>query len=591
MAGKKRLIWQLYPSYLLILVISLIAVTWYASVSARLFFLDQAEKDLKARALLFERQITDYLEPLDDEKIDLLCKNAGRESSTRITIILPAGRVVGDSESDPGTMDNHADRPEVISALKEGNGTSMRYSRTLDRNLMYTGIPVKKDGRILAVVRTSVAVDVIDQTIRAIQGKIIIAGVIIAVFASLISLIVSRRISQPIEKLKKTADNFINGDFNYRMPLSNIEEIGGLYETMKGMAQDLHQRISTITQQRNEIEAMLSSMTEGVIAVDMEERIINMNNAAARMLECDSWKAKGQIIQEAVRNSVFQDFVSDALLTRKNVEKEMELSAEEEKFIRVHGTILLDADENRIGALIVLNDITQLRKLENIRREFVANVSHELKTPITAIKGFIETLSDDRSMNQGDRERFFEIITKHANRLEAIVEDLLCLSRIEKDEETTGIKLTEANIRDVLDTAMQVCMPNAKSKKVTMELDCDIAITAKIDPPLLEQAVVNLLDNAIKFSPENSLIEVEAMRDKKELTINIIDRGIGIESEHLSRLFERFYRVDRARSRKLGGTGLGLSIVKHIANAHGGHVTVISSPGKGSTFSIHLPAK
>jgi len=277
------------------------------------------------------------------------------------------------------------------------------------------------------------------------------------------------------------------------------------------------------------------------------------------------------------------------LSSQGSVEREMSLSTEEGRFVSAHGTILRDAEGNRIGALIVLNDITQLRRLENIRRDFVANVSHEIKTPITAIKGFVETLSDGRVNDRNDRERFLEIITRHVNRLEAIVEDLLRLSRIEKDAETEGINFIEANLRHVLENAIQVCRPKAESKGINLELICDETIIAKIDPPLLEQAVVNLLDNAIKYSPEKSSIRLETSRNKEELVIDIVDRGSGIEKEHLPRLFERFYRVDKARSRKLGGTGLGLAIVKHIVQAHRGRVTVQSSPGNGSTFSIHLP--
>jgi two-component system phosphate regulon sensor histidine kinase PhoR len=589
MAGKRRLIWQLFPSYLLIIVIALIAVTWYASISAKQFFYRKTETDLEARALIFERQVSKYFDPLDEKMIDGLCKEAGRSSSTRITVILPSGRVIGDTESDPKTMDNHADRLEFISALKGDTGSSIRHSLTLERNLMYVGIPVKKGNEVLMVVRTSIPVDVIDQAIKAIQGKIMLGGLVIAVIAAFISLIISRRITKPIERLKKGAELFLKGDFQYRMPLSNIEEIGSLYESMKDMAQELHDRINTITQQRREIEAILSSMVEGVVAVDTEEKIINMNSAAAKMLGCDYKKVQGRSMQEAVRNTVFQGFVSEALSSKEPVEKDMDLSPDERQMINGHGTILRDAEENRIGALIVLNDITRLRRLENIRREFVANVSHEIKTPITAIKGFVETLSDGGVKDEGDAKRFLEIIEKHVKRLETIIEDLLSLSRIEKDVETEGIQLMETKIRDVLETAIQVCRPNAESKGINMELSCDETYTAKMDPPLFEQAVVNLLDNAIKYSPENSLVRLEAARKNGEMVIDIIDKGCGIEKKHLPRLFERFYRVDKARSRKLGGTGLGLAIVKHIVQAHGGRVTVISSPGEGSTFSIHIP--
>jgi two-component system phosphate regulon sensor histidine kinase PhoR len=233
--------------------------------------------------------------------------------------------------------------------------------------------------------------------------------------------------------------------------------------------------------------------------------------------------------------------------------------------------------------------VTRLRRLENIRRDFVANVSHEIKTPITAIKGFVETLRDAAMTNGKDADRFLAIIQKHVDRLDAIIEDLLSLSRIEEDVETEEIVLEEGRIRDVLLTAIQVCQVKAAPKNIRVELSCSEDLKAKINPPLLEQAVVNLLDNAIKYSDADSEVQVEAKRADSKILINVRDQGCGIDKKHLSRLFERFYRVDNARSRKMGGTGLGLAIVKHITQAHGGHVTVDSTPEKGSTFSLHLP--
>lgn len=590
MAEKRRLIWQLYPSYLLIILISLVAVTWYASISARQFFLREMESDLEARAFLFEEQIREYFSPLDEKGIDLLCKRAGQSSSTRITVILPSGKVAGDSDSNPQHMDNHADRPEFIGALKGEKNTSIRYSRTLEKNFMYVGNPISRDNEILAVIRTSIPVDIIDIEIDKIQRKIMLGGFIIAVLAAVVSLIISRRISKPIEKLKKGAESFAKGDFQYRLPYSNIEEIASLYDAMKDMAAELNKRISTVTRQRNQIEVILSSMVEGVIAIDKEQKIINMNEAAARMLGCDPSEAQKRSVQEVIRNSAFQDFVSETLSSSKPVEMEMELSSERELFVNGHGTLLFDAEGVQIGALIVLNDITRIKRLENIRTEFVANVSHEIKTPITAIKGFVETLMDGGVKEEQDIKRFLEIIVRHVKRLEAIIEDLLKLSRIEKEAESEEINLVESRVRDVLEAAMQDCRPSAESRGITMGLECDEKLTAEINPPLIEQAIVNLLDNAIKYSDENSQVRLRAIKEK-EVVLEVIDEGRGIEQEHIPRLFERFYRVDKARSRQLGGTGLGLAIVKHITQAHNGRVSVKSIPGKGSTFSIHLPVE
>jgi two-component system phosphate regulon sensor histidine kinase PhoR len=589
MPKKKRLLWQLYPTYLLITLISLMAVTWYASRSLRHFFLRHIASDLEARGYLVEKQILKHLDPLDEKGVDLLCKEIGKRASTRITVILPSGLVVGDSDEEPARMDNHADRPEFIGAIAGPRGTSTRYSRTLKKNMMYVGIPTKKNRQTLAVVRTSIPVDSIDVAIRNTQVKVALGGLIIGLLAAVLSLIVSRRISRPIEDIKKGAECFASGDFECRLPVSNSEEIAGLSEAMKRMALQLHERINTIIRQRNEIEAVLSSMVEGVIAVDMEERVISMNHAAVHMFGCDPSKAQGRSVQEVIRNTVLQQFVTRALSSKEPVEKDIILSSDGDRFLSGHGTLLYDAQGKQIGALIVLNDVTRIQKLEKIRRDFVANVSHEIKTPITAIKGFVETLRDGAVKNLEDAERFLSIIEKHVDRLEAIIEDLLTLSRIEREAEREEVVLAEGRVKDVLETAIRICEVSAVTKKIGIELSCGEDIIARFDRRLLEQAFVNLLDNAIKYSDEGSLIQVEAAQTDRESIIRVRDQGCGIEKRHLPRLFERFYRVDKARSRQLGGTGLGLAIVKHIVQAHGGYVTVESIPGKGSIFAIHLP--
>ncbi len=589
MSKKRRLLWQLYPSYLLITIISLIAVTWYASESLKHFFLEQTASDLKVRARFFEKQVLEHFDPLDEKAVDLLCKKIGESAATRITIILPSGKVVGDSEKDPAKMDNHVDRPEFIEALNGPSGTSIRYSRTLEKDMMYVGIPVKKKNHILAVVRTSVPVNDIDLVLKSMKIKIAFGCLIVAVFAAMLSLFVSRRITRPIEQIKIWAESIARGELRLRPPIAESEEIGALSESLNQMAVELREHIDTVMRQRNEIKAVLSSMVEGVIAVDMEERVISMNHAAARMFGCDPAEVQGRSIQEVVRNTVLQQFVKNALSSREAVEKEIVLSTDSERFLNGHGTLLRDAEGNQIGALIVLNDVTRLLRLEKIRREFVANVSHEIKTPITAIKGFVETLRDGALENHEDAERFLEIIGKHVDRLEAIIENLLSLSRIEQGTGREEVVLDEGRLKDVFETAIQVCEAGAMAKKIEVELSCAEEIVAKIDPQLLEQAVVNLIDNAIKYSNDGGTVRVEALQRKNEIIISVSDQGCGIEKEHLPRLFERFYRADKARSRQMGGTGLGLAIVKHIAQAHGGRVAVESIPGKGSTFSIHIP--
>jgi two-component system, OmpR family, phosphate regulon sensor histidine kinase PhoR len=589
MARKKSLLWHLFSSYLFITLLSLVAVGWYASASFKEFLWNQMERDLMVRSSLLGRQIFESLDPLKDQQIDATCKRLGFPGGGRFTVILPSGRVVGDSAEDPSRMDNHLDRPEVAAALSKELGVSQRHSPTLGTRLLYVAVPVKDGGRTLAVVRTSVSLDAAQEAIGAIHTRIVIGGLIIAGLATLLSLLVSQRIRRPIEEIKRSAERFARGDFQSPLPVSDLEEIASLCLAMKQMASELRRKINTITEQRNELEAVLSSMVEGVFGVDREERIIGMNIAAGRILGCDPSSAQGRSIQEVLRHSELQRFVKQALSSHETVEKDIVLYAEQETILSGLGTPLRDGNRNRIGALIVLNDVTRLRKLENIRRDFVANVSHEIKTPITAIKGFVETLRDGAAGNPEDAERFLAIVQRHVERLEAIVEDLLALSRIEKEREKGEIVLEAHGICEVLAGAAQVCEIKASAKNITLELSCEGDIQGNINAALLEQAVVNLIDNAVKYSEPGKPIRIEARREGKGVAIRVQDQGCGIEKKHLERLFERFYRIDRGRSRKLGGTGLGLAIVKHIMQAHGGNVSVESLPNQGSTFTLHIP--
>jgi two-component system phosphate regulon sensor histidine kinase PhoR len=589
MKRRRRLIWQLYPPYLIITFVSLIAVTWYASGALARFYLDQTAKDLEARANLVKKQIAGLLNPLDVDAVDRICKNAGAVSATRVTVVLPDGRVIGDSRETPRFMDNHANRKEVAGALAGGITRSVRFSGTLHQKMMYVAVPLEEEGRVKAVLRMAVSVTSLDQTIRSVQLQIAFGGLVIAVMAAFVSLVVSRRISQPIEKIKQGAVRFFEGDLSHRLPVPSTEEMAGLAEAMNRMAVQLDNRMEKVLQQRNELEAVLSSMLEGVIALNRYERIISMNSAAGLMFECDPVQVAGRNLQEVIRNLALQRFAARALKSSETIEDDFILYREEERILNIHSSALYDSSNRQIGTLLVINDVTRLRHLENVRKDFVANVSHEIKTPLTAIKGFVETLQQGTGQSREEQERFLGIIIKHVNRLNSILEDLLVLSRMELEESNSGIHLAEGRIKDVIQTAVQICQPKAAAKNITIDLHVSEDIKANLDATLLEQALVNLIDNAIKYSGEGNRVVINTRIEIKELKIEIVDRGAGIPQNHLPRLFERFYRVDKARSRKLGGTGLGLAIVKHIVQAHGGHISVDSALGKGSTFTIHLP--
>jgi two-component system phosphate regulon sensor histidine kinase PhoR len=586
---KKRLLWQLYPSFLLIIVISVVGVLWYASQSLHKFHLNHAADDLKSRAQLIEIQISDNVAGLKFKEIDDLCKQIGAAGSTRITVILPHGEVIADSDEIPGRMKNHASRPEFQDALRQDLGSSIRFSETLGKKMMYLAIPLKRDGKVLAVIRTSVPITAIDETLKSIYQKLFWAGVIIAAFAAVISLALSRKISRPVEQMTTVAKHFASGALDRRLSIPDVTELADLAKALNKMAQQLNARIDTITKERSRIQAILSSMIEGVLAVDSTGHIVSVNKAAADLLGIDPDRSNGLSIEEVVRNPHLQQYIKDILKTGQSTESDLYVLNDHGRFLQMCGSGLTDNEGNSSGAVLVLHDITRTRHLEEVRRDFVANVSHELKTPVTAIKGFVETLLEGAVNEPEQPQLFLEIIARHADRLNAIIEDLLSLSRLEEDGEKRKLSFEITGIRPPLASAIELSKVKANQKHITVVLFCDEEITAKINAALIEQAVLNLVDNAIKYSRENSTIKVNVLKTENEILIQVSDQGCGIAQEHLDRIFERFYVVDKGRSRKLGGTGLGLSIVKHIAQVHGGYVSVESRLDSGSTFAIHLP--
>ncbi len=589
---NKRLIWQLYPSQLLITLGALLAFTWYGTSSIRSFQLNETAARLEAQAHLVASTVGVYLGHHDIAGLEAFCREAGKKSTTRLTVIAPDGKVLADSDEDPLRMENHNDRPEIIAAISGKIVPSLRFSQTLQENLMYVAIPLQGEGKRIGVLRTAIPVTAIEQALSAIYQKIVWGCLVVAVIAALVAWFIARRISKPLEQMRSGAERFSKGDFTVRLQEEGAEEVASLARALNEMATQLNIRIQTIVRQHSQLQAVFSSMVEGVITVDTEERILSVNESGAQLLNVDPEKIKGKSILLAVRNTHLQNFVKNSLACASPIEGEFSsrMSADgKEKYFYAHGTRLQDRQGHIAGALIVLNDVTKLRRLESIRRDFVANVSHELKTPITSIEGFAETLLDGALDDPEDARRFVAIISKQASRLHAIVEDLLALSRVEQEAKREEIVLQELPVMEILQSAIQSCSPRAEQENMVISLDCAQTITARINPALLEQAVVNLLDNAVKYSGKGSAIRVKAEEQQGEVLIRICDNGAGIAQHDISRIFERFYRVDKARSAKLGGTGLGLSIVKHIVTAHHGHIAVESSPGKGSTFTIHIP--
>ncbi len=605
MITPKKLIWQIFPANVLTILLVIITVSWYGVVSLQEFYLQDTEADLESRAHLIGSKVKEYLRDQKTGDLKEYCIQAGRSSGTRITIIDPQGKVLADSNEDPQTMENHSQRLEIVGALAGNVGISRRFSKTLQENMIYVAIPLANisvevfqgnPGKpVEAVLRTSVSVTALDSTLRRIKTRIIFASLAVLLLAGAVTLLISRNISRPLEQMTKSAERFAGGDFSLRMlPVVKKTaslEVATLAAAMDRMAELLDEKIEAIVTQRNQLETVFSSMVEAVIAIDTEERVISINAAAAELFGVERKSAPGKIVQQIVRNVQLQQHISRTLAARESVVDEIVLQGENgDRFLQTNVVILGNGAGENVGVLVVMNDVTKIRRLENVRRDFVANVSHELRTPITSIRGYVETLLDGALDIREDAVRFLEIVLHQSERLGTIIDDLLALSKIEEEAKRGAIPLATGPLRPVLEAAVQTCQFQAEQAGIAVVIDCPEEILAEMNATLLEQAVLNLLVNAITYSRQGGEVRVEVAVGQAEqagkVRIVVRDNGIGIAKEHLPRLFERFYRSDKARSRAHGGSGLGLAIVKHIAEAHEGVVEAKSMEGKGSEFTM-----
>ncbi|ADW19462.1 multi-sensor signal transduction histidine kinase [Desulfobulbus propionicus DSM 2032] len=594
-----RLFWQIFPACVGITLFSLLLAAWLATTTGRDFYIEHLKEEIRERALLIEPTIA-TLSRGEDRPFQDFVRQTGRRAATRITVIANNGLVRADSNEDHNLMDNHATRPEVVPALAGETGYSLRHSRTLGESMLYAAIPVRLgEEELRGALRLAIAITPVEIMLATLHKKLLAIGLAVAVLAALLSLYSARRISRPLEEIKRGAEQLTKGRIDQLVKINSEHmsaEMAGLAGSINQMAEQINRRIRIIIQQRNQLEAVFSSMADAVVAIDADKKIIRMNQAAAALFGLPSEGVKGKAVQGVIRNPYLLEMVDCTLAHNTPQEQKVTLfNGTDPILLDTHAVPLRDEDDRSMGVLLVMNDLTKLNRLENIRQDFVANVSHELKTPITAIKGYVETLLDGALEDQDNARRFLSIVVRQANRLDAIVDDLLTLSRIEDREQRRDISLTVAEVGPVLESALQTCAVQADEKGIIIQVESDEEWYAPINQPLLEQAVINLLGNAIAYSPQGSLITLRCQGSRNRqgeefVHLSVIDNGPGIAKEHLPRLFERFYRCDKARSRDQGGTGLGLAIAKHIAQAHNGTVEVESSLGKGSTFTLILPA-
>ncbi len=532
----------------------------------------------------------------DPVEARLICAASAASSGYRVTLILPGGEVLADSEADPATMENHAGRPEVAQAMAGIAAVSRRASATVGEKLLYAAAPIRSgrgaSSETAGVLRLALNEPGLERAFAPSRWAIAAAALAFAAAAIAAAMAFSRMTARPLASLARAARAYGSGDAlsttagSRAIRPEDPEEMRILAETLDSMAAEIGARVSSARKQGRELEAILDAMMEAVLALDPSLRITIANPAAAALFGLNG-NAAGRSLLEATRSSDLQSVAADSLSSGERRSGEIALFLPSERWFQAFAAPLGTA-EGVGGLVIVLNDITELRRLERVRRDFVANVSHELRTPVQLVKGFAESLIEGAMGDPDQASRFLGIIERNAVRMEALISDLLSLASLERDDEGR-LRPERAEIGPILLGAREAILPKAEARGTQVIVESEPGLSAKVEAGLLEQAVVNLIDNAVKYSPPSTVVRVSARPEGGSLVIEVRDQGIGIPARDLPRVFERFYRVDKARSRELGGTGLGLAIVRHIAIAHGGTVSVESWEGEGSTFRIRIP--
>jgi len=566
---RNRYVWHVFASCCAIVAATAAATCWIASIQ----FAGLADAALRDRLADAGRGLAaatvDAGGTLDRVAVEHAAP--GRRESIRIECRL---------------LDATGDDEPVTTARGGGVTSRSRYDSGSGRRSLEVALPIPSSPSSVILV-TADAADA-DRQLAEWQRTLLLGCLVVTAAAAAILYALARQLARPVVGLRAAAARLASGDVSADPPATDVAEFADIAAALVRLREQLVERGLTIGRQDTQQEAVLGSMIEGVLAIDGRRCILGINRAAADLLDVEAEQAAGRPLQDVIRNPDLRRFALTAIDCREPVEDDLLLRGIRDRTIRLRGTALRDASGDG-GAVIVLNDVTEVQRLENVRRDFVANVSHELKTPVASIKGFVETLLDGALDDRNDARRFLGIVARQADRLAAIIEDLLALSRIEQSETSGKLPLDPQPLTGILVTASDDCRPRAVERSIRLEVDCPPDLIVTVNGPLLEQAVINLVDNAIKYSEAGKAVWLSADNDATGPAIRVRDEGCGIAAEHLPRLFERFYRVDKARSRVLGGTGLGLSIVKHIVQAHAGTIVVESTPGVGTTFTIRLP--
>jgi two-component system phosphate regulon sensor histidine kinase PhoR len=564
---------------------AVVALDAYLSASLR----DELEERTAYELERAVRLVADRLAAASGaEPLPELAARLGEASETRVTFIAADGRVLGDSKV-PGPrlseLENHLDRPEVAAALHGGTGRAERLSRSVHQGMMYVAVaaPPSAPARVARVARSLTQVEAI---VASTRWRLFAGSAIALLTALLASLLVARLATRPVAELTDVARAMAAGDYQRRAHVQRPDEIGALAEAMNQLARELHATMGRLGEERDLLTAILDGMQEGVLVVAPDETVLRVNPALLRTLGVGA-DARGRSVLAATRLPELAEAAAECLREGAVVSRELATRTVPPRIVMVLIAPLVPQGRARQGAVAVFHDLTAIRRLERVRRDFVSNVSHELRTPVSALRGAAETLLEGALEDRERARSFVDLIHRHAERLSRLIADLLDLSRLESGEvqlapETVDLGLAARQVVEML-------AEPARAKGLTV-LQSISGLAVFADPRAVEQVLLNLLDNAVRYTPGGGRVTLSAAREDAAVRVSVVDTGPGIAPQHLPRLFERFYRVDAGRSREVGGTGLGLAIVKHLVEAMGGEVRVESALGVGSTFSFRLPA-
>jgi len=598
---RARLFWKLGLTYLGLLLIVLVAVGLYSSYVLRRDYIRSADSHLASLLTLAETQPPAFD---DANEVHAWAEWVAR-SGARLTVIDNAGNALVDSADAAERTANHLAQPEVQQALAQGSGRSVRLSAALGIPMIYHAVRYVPPNRSPLVIRMSLPLAEVDASAAELQRKVLTASILILLVGGLFSLAYFRNLAGRIERLTQLAHRIAEGDFRPLPVAGPNDELSDLAHALNETAARMDRSFRTLTGERNRSGAILRSMVEGVAVIDARERLVFFNRAFSEGLSLDPHEIEGRSLIEVVRNSDLLGLIRRALKGEEGLRTDMVVGIVQQRTFSISAApvqaletpstaggmptppVARTGAENPSGAVVVLHDVTDLRRLERVRQDFVANVSHEFKTPLTAIQGFAETLLGGALEDPEHNRRFLEIIRDHAARLAALTNDLLKLARIEAGK--LEVDLGPVNLLEVIERCAETTLLKASRKQIALETEVPPGLPAvRGDASLLREVLQNLLDNAVQYTPAGGRIKVSATAEAREAIVIVEDTGVGIPLVDQERIFERFYRVDAGRSREAGGTGLGLSIAKHIVEVHGGHLRVDSEVGRGSRFSFSL---